>query len=84
MLTDHQKRHNITDPWQEAIEPWVENWETGEGVSITQIGTMGLDVPTQQLNRGVEMRIAKVLKRLKWVRKKKRVDGKLGWRWFRS
>ena len=74
------------DPWDEQIQTAIESMirngrPLDEGFSVTDL-LIQIGVPTAQQTRGMEMRIALILRKTGWVRKQ--AGTTRGRRWFRS
>jgi predicted P-loop ATPase len=75
--------HMVTDPWQAPIEKWLAEPETfGEeirqlaGFRIGEILYGALAINTKEQNRGNEMRVAAILRKLGLVKKDKWMEGR--------
>lgn len=80
-------RHVVTDAWTELISDWMADRD-GTALAPPTTGEVlhgALDKPVGQWTRGDEMRVAKILSRLGYVRKPGPRDthGRRRWTWVR-
>lgn len=64
--TDIQSDRMIQDVWHLTIAEWVSSHHE---VTISDVLKFALDVPTERMNKSVEMRVGGVLRGLGWVKK---------------
>lgn len=77
LLREQQAEREDTDPWEERIIPWLEHrdeFTTGEALERCQ-------VPIGQQNKANQMRVAAILKRLGYEKRRKRVAGVREYAW---
>lgn len=64
--------HEVGDPWGDAIADWILGRPS---VRATELMTHALSLRIDQQTRGVEMRVASILRRLGWTVRKERTSG---------
>lgn len=77
LLREQQAEREEIDVWEERLIPWLEHrdeFTTGEALERCQ-------VPIAQQNRPAQMRIAAILKRLGYEKRRKRIAGERDYAW---
>jgi len=82
------ERHMVSDPWEDAIEKWIDAPEQFgdvarkfEGFRIADLLYGALAINSKEQNRGVEMRAGAILRKFGLVKKDIKVNGCVSKRW---
>lgn len=75
---DEQEARREEDAWEAPVH---EHLLLKEEVTVKDVLCDGLQVPLGQVNRSDAMRVAAILRKLKWEKKRIRRGDKLFWRW---
>jgi hypothetical protein len=70
-----------SDPWEELIEPWVENRTSA---SVSETLSCCLDKPRAQWTQVDKNRVARCFRALGWERYRERQSARLEWRYRRA
>jgi len=85
-LLGAQERYRHEDPWQAAIEAWMEEppnrTEAAAGLRIADVLLKILDVDTDKQGKHHEMRVGGVLQSMGWQKRQRSRDGVRAWTWF--
>lgn len=86
--------HMMSDAWEELIAPWLERPDTSdirdtEGatrqfVQVQDVLTNCMDMTKSQINKGHEMRVSAILRKLGWCKGRDFVGGKQIRAWVRK
>ena len=78
-LRDIHQDYESEDPWETLISEWIDSQPPGSEVTIGGVLTVALKIDIGQQNRSHEMRVAGLLVRLGFKRRRITVRGKRGW-----
>ena len=81
-LREAQERYRHEDPWEGFITDWLLT-QPGGGIRVGDILDGPLTMDADKQGKHHEMRIGGILQRLGFERRRKRINGKREWRWFR-
>jgi putative DNA primase/helicase len=85
-LRDAQEQYKHEDPWQAAIEQWLEmaaNRKTARGgLRIADVLVTILEMDTEKHGKHHEMRLGGVLQAMGWYKRQKSRNGVRAWTWF--
>lgn len=82
VLESENEEYGEPDPWQEHIAKWLDNPGVAEvSMAYALESVLKLDAPKQ--DRGAQMRVARILNRLGW-RRRREPGGARRWRYVRS
>ena len=85
-LRDAQEQYRNEDPWQAAIEEWLEEpvrmKRARNGLRIADVLADVLEMDTDKHGKHHEMRLGGVLQSMGWAKRQKSVRGVRAWTWF--
>lgn len=79
-LADMQERYQNVDPWEGSIAAWLPSQPAG--VSVADILESAIDMDTDKMHKGHELRVAGILGRLGYTKKRVTRGSSRVWRWF--
>lgn len=75
------KDYKISDGWEDSISSWLSVDQGQRTFTTAEIASGSLGIDIRNVNRGVEMRISKILNGLGYTKNRVRIDGVLRWLW---
>lgn len=85
-LASAQERYRHEDPWQAAIEQWMEDaphrTRAAGGLRIADILVDVLDMDVDRQGKQHEMRLGGVLQSMGWSKRRRRRGGQRIWCWY--
>ena len=85
-LRDAQEQYRHEDPWQAAIEQWMEEapnqTRANRGLRIADVLVDVLEMDTDKHGKHHEMRLGGVLQSMGWAKRQKSRRGVRAWTWF--
>jgi putative DNA primase/helicase len=72
-LADMQEQYQRTDPWTGRVAEWLQGQPA---VVLADVLTEGLRLDAAQSHKGAAMRVAGILTRLGWLKRRVRTNGK--------
>ncbi len=72
------------DEWTETILDWAMLQPIELGITVKDVLNGPLKIPLDRCDKGLQMRVSRILKLARWERRKTRVINFTYWRWFRG
>ena len=63
-----QARHVESDVWDEPVQTWLANNPEHDRLTLAQILRCACHVETERQDRGMQMRLSRIMRRLKWAK----------------
>ncbi len=69
------------DPWDEVVDRYLSDRDQ---TTVAAVLEHGIGMPSDRFTKAAEMRVGNILRKFKWKRKQRRVDGGRAYVWERS